>query len=206
MSAPAPRQPGLRAGAIILAAGASTRMGTAKQLLPVNGKPLLAHTVEAVLATELWPAIVVVGAHADAVRSVVAPYPALIVENEAWAEGMASSVRAGVGALQQFSRALDGALLALCDQPHFSSETVTRLLAAQRTSGRSIAAARYLGRNAAPAFFLREHFAQLTTLTGEAGARELLNSDPDRTATVDLPELALDLDTPADYAPFRPSA
>jgi CTP:molybdopterin cytidylyltransferase MocA len=105
-----------------------------------------------------------------------------------------------VTTLRQFSRALDAAAIALCDQPAFSAETIAQLVATQKATGRSIVAAHYSGRNGAPALFLREHFGTLTALTGEAGARDLLNGDPDRVSPVDLPALALDLDTPADFA------
>jgi molybdenum cofactor cytidylyltransferase len=113
---------------------------------------------------------------------------------------MASSIRAGVTTLQQFSRRLDAAIIALCDQPAFSAATLAQLVETQRESGRSIVAARYAGRNGAPALFLREHFATLTHLTGEEGARALLNGDSGQLASVDLPALAVDLDTPADVA------
>jgi molybdenum cofactor cytidylyltransferase len=127
----------------------------------------------------------------------------LIAENPAWSEGMAASIRVGVTTLRQFSRQLDAALVALCDQPAFSADVIAQLVDAQRTSGRSIVAARYNGRHGAPALFLREHFETLTHLTGEEGARALLNGSPDQVAAVDLPALALDLDTPADYAALQ---
>lgn len=190
----------LRFGAIILAAGASTRMGTPKQLLTYQDQPLVVRAAEAALASSAWPVVVVLGANAEKIRPVLARLPVLIAENPAWAEGMAASIRAGIATLQQFSRALDAALVALCDQPHFSAEIIGRLVAAQRATRSSIVAARYGSRNAAPAFFLREHFSTLAALTGEEGARQLLNHDLSRVATVDLPELAVDLDTPADYA------
>ncbi|HVS53250.1 MAG TPA: nucleotidyltransferase family protein [Opitutaceae bacterium] len=190
-------------GAVILAAGASTRMGTPKQLLPLAGRPLLVHAVEAALASPAWPVVVVLGADAEKIRPTLARLPVLVIENAAWAEGMAASVRAGMCALHQFSRALDAALLALCDQPAFSADVIAQLLAAQRTSGRSIAAARYAGRNGAPALFGREHFPALAQLTGEAGARALLNDDPARVAAVELPQFAVDVDTPADYAALQ---
>ncbi|MBL9187692.1 MAG: nucleotidyltransferase family protein [Opitutaceae bacterium] len=195
----------LRFGAIILAAGASTRLGTPKQLLLVEGRPLLVRAVESALASPAWPVVVVLGAHAEKIRPALARLPVLIAENPAWAEGMASSLRAGITTLRQFSRRLDAALVALCDQPAFSAETIDRLVAAQRATGRGIVAARYGGRPGAPALFLREHFPALAALTGEEGARSLLHDDPARVATVDLPELALDLDTPADVARLRSS-
>ena len=189
-----------RFGAVILAAGASTRMGQPKQLLSFRGQPLVVRAAEAALASPAWPVVVVVGANAAPIRETLAKLPVLIAENPAWAEGMAASIRAGISTLQQFSRALEGAVVALCDQPSFSPEIIQRLVATQRTTGASIVAAHYNGRNAAPALFLREHFSALASLTGEEGARHLLNENLSRVAAVDLPELAVDLDTPEDYA------
>jgi molybdenum cofactor cytidylyltransferase len=195
-----PLSPVNRVGAVILAAGASARMGSPKQLLKIEGKPLLVRAVEAALASPVWPVVVVLGANAERIRPVLARFPVLITENASWPEGMAASIRAGVTTLQQFSRHLDAALLALCDQPAFSAATIAQLIELQRTSSRGIVAARYSGRNGAPALFLRQHFAELTALTGEEGARALLNADPSRVAAIDLPALAMDLDTVADVA------
>lgn len=195
-------RPPFRFGAVILAAGESSRMGTPKQLLLVDSQPLVVRAVDAALASAAWPVVVVLGAHGEKIRPLFARHPVLIAENPAWSEGMASSIRAGVTTLRQFSRQLDAALVALCDQPAFSADTIAQLVAAQHTTGRSIVAARYLGRHGAPALFLREHFETLTHLTGEEGARALLNGDASRVAPVELPALALDLDTPADYATF----
>jgi molybdenum cofactor cytidylyltransferase len=194
----------LRFGAVILAAGASTRMGTPKQLLELEGKPLVVRAVEAALASPAWPVVVVLGAHEEQIRPGLARLPVLIAENAAWSEGMASSIRTGVMTLGQFSRAIDAVVIALCDQPAFSAAVIAQLVAAQRTTGRSIVAAHYHGRNGAPALFMREHFPALTALTGEEGARALLNGDPSQIATVDLPALALDLDTPGDFATQNP--
>lgn len=191
--------PMLRFGAIVLAAGASSRMGEPKQLLPLGGQTMLVRTVEALLAAPVWPVIVVVGAHHDKLRPLLARLPVLVVENPAWAEGLASSIRAGIETLQEFSRDLDGALIALCDQPAFSAGVASALIDAQRLTGRGIAAARYRGRLGVPALFLRGHFSALTALVGETGARDLLNREPENVAAVDLPALALDLDTPDDY-------
>jgi molybdenum cofactor cytidylyltransferase len=194
----------IRFGAVILAAGASTRMGSPKQLLDIGGRPLVARAAEAALASPAWPVLVVLGSHGDRIRPALARLPVLVVDNPAWAEGMASSIRAGISALRQFSRSIDGALLALCDQPAFSGAAIDRLAAAIRGTGRGIAAARYGGRLGAPALFLREHFAALEALTGEEGARAVINADPGRVAAVDLPELEADLDRPEDYEAWRP--
>ena len=193
-----------RCGVVILAAGPSTRMGAPKQLLELGGQPLLLRAVEAALASPAWPVVVVLGAHAEKIRPLLARVPVLVVENAAWAEGMAASIREGIATLQQFSRGLDAAVIALCDQPAFSADVIAQLIAAQRATGRSIVAARYAGRNGAPALFLHEHFSTLVHLTGEEGARTLLNGHPDTVAAVDLPALAVDLDTPEDFARQNP--
>ncbi len=195
-----PESPALRFGTVILAAGASTRLGSPKQLLPVGGVPLLLRAVDAALASEAWPVVVVLGAHAEKIRPILARRPVLVVENPTWAEGMASSLRTGITTLQQFSRTLDAALIALCDQPAFSVAEIEQLVAAQRTTRRSIVAARYGGHHGAPALFLRAHFPALAALTGEEGARTLLHQYAAEVAAVDLPALALDVDTPADVA------
>lgn len=194
-----------RFGVVILAAGASTRMGEPKQLLPLDGQPLLLRAVDAALASAGWPVVVVLGAHAGKIRPLLARRSVLVAENPAWAEGMASSLRAGVETLRQFSRSLDGALIALCDQPAFSAGTIAQLVATQRVTSCGIVAACYAGHAGAPALFRREHFPALAALTGEEGARTLLHALVDRVATVDLPELAVDLDTPADYAARKKS-
>jgi molybdenum cofactor cytidylyltransferase len=149
---------------------------------------------------------VVLGANAEQIRPILSRHPVLIAENPAWIEGMASSLRTGISTLRQFSRSLDAAVVALCDQPKFTSEVIHRLVQTQHATQRSVVASRYNGRNGAPALFLREHFSKLINLTGEEGARALLNSSGDHVATIDLPELAADLDTPADYAAYQESS
>ena len=193
----------LRFGVVILAAGSSTRMGRPKQLLEIGGRSLIVRAVEAALASPAWPVVVVLGANAEIIRPVLAGLPVLVAENPAWAEGMAASIRTGVTTLMQFSRALEAGLFALCDQPAFSTAVIEQLVAAQATTCRSVVAAHYAGRNGAPAIFLREHFAALAALTGEEGARALLNGDPSQVAAVNLPDLAMDLDTPGDFAAMR---
>ena len=189
-----------RFGVVLLAAGASVRMGEPKQLIEVGGKPLVVRAVEAALASAAWPVVVVLGANAEKIRPLLARLPVLIAENPTWGEGMASSLRAGVNTLRTFSRALDGALVAVADQPAFSADVIARLVDARQKSGRGIVAACYAERLGVPALFGCEHFAALTALTGEEGARHFLAAHAAETAAVDLPELAMDLDTPDDVA------
>jgi molybdenum cofactor cytidylyltransferase len=190
-----------RVGCVILAAGAGSRLGQPKPLLVLGGRPLVVRAAEAALASTTWPIVVVAGAHATGVRTALAALPVLVAENAAWPEGMASSLRAGLATLRCFSREIDGAVFALCDQPHFSAEVITRLITRQHASGAGIVAARYHGRLGAPALFTSPHFAALESLNGDHGARELIAAARDRgeAEAEDFPELSLDIDTPADH-------
>ena len=189
-------------GAVILAAGASTRMGEPKQLLRLDGRTLLRRTVDTALASSAWPVVVVLGAQSAAIRPEVARLPVLVVENREWKEGLAASIRAGVGVLETFSLLLQAALLVACDQPNLSPEAIDRLLRVHRQGGPSIVAARYGGHPGPPALFARSHFHELMGLRGTEGARPLFASHADHFAAVDLPELAVDLDTPEDLRKF----
>lgn len=187
-------------GAIVLAAGASTRMGRPKQLLRIDGTPMIVRVVSAAMGSPLWPIVVVVGSSGVEVRAELARLPVLIAENSAWIEGMASSLRTGVATLQSFSRSLDGALVALCDQPAFTRSTIARLLqSAPSPLAARIVASRYQGRLGAPALFGRKYFDALSSLSGEAGARQVIATanEAGHVIPVDMPELAFDLDTPA---------
>jgi len=208
MSAPVPSVspfPGPAAfhfGAVVLAAGASTRMGRPKQLLPVGGRTLIRRTVDTVLASAAWPVAVVLGAHAASIRPEFARLPVLAVDNPEWAEGLASSIRAGMRVLESFSLSLDAAVLVLADQPHLSADAIHRLAEAHLRTGQSIVAAHYAGHAGPPALFARRHFAELLALSGPEGARPLFARRAGDLAAVPLPELATDLDTPADYDAF----
>lgn len=188
-----------RFGIIILAAGPSSRLGTPKQSLVLGDRPLLLRTVDAALGSAGWPVIVVLGANAETIRPLLSSRPVLVAENPSWQEGMASSIRTGITLLGQFSRAIDGALLAVCDQPAFSAAAIAALVQRQAETGASIVSAQYSGRRAVPALFTKDHFLALAALTGEAGARDLLYQTGVHVATVDLPALAMDIDTPADW-------
>ena len=193
----------LQFGAVILAAGASSRMGQPKQLLPIAGDALVIRAVKAALDSSAWPVVVVLGANAEKIRPLLVRHPIIIVENAAWIEGMASSIRTGISTLRQFSRRLEAALVTLCDQPGLTADVIAQLVQTQRTTKGRIVASRYNGRNGAPALFMREQFTALENLTGEEGARALLNGRPDLSVSVDLPALAADVDTPADYLPYK---
>jgi molybdenum cofactor cytidylyltransferase len=195
-AAPAAGGP-FRFGAILLAAGGSSRMGSAKQLISVDGSPLVLRAVDAALGAGAQPVVVVLGAHAGKVREAIAGRPVVEALNAEWSSGLSSSIRAGLDAALASEPGLDAVLVTPVDQPALDSRTIAQLADLHRSSG-LVACARYGGLNGAPAVFGRGHFAGLRALTGDQGARSLLNRDPGAVASLELPSLGIDIDTPAD--------
>jgi len=181
--------------AIVLAAGASTRFGSAKQLVRVAGRPLL-HTAMARAADVAGSAVsVVIGAHAAELTPLLTHSQASIVINRDWREGIASSIRTGVARLPASCNAV---LLILVDQAAVTAEDLKRLVSAWRRQPDYIVAARYGMTTGVPAIFPRSAFADLTSLRGDVGARPLLQRNPDRVVRVPMASAAIDIDTPED--------
>ena len=183
---------------ILLAAGASTRMGRPKQLLLINGKPLLRHVVDAALAEPMSPIIVVLGANAAEIAPCLGGLPVHIIVNEDWAEGMSSSIRRGLEALAQSAPSADRVIFALADQPDLPRGHLAQLIETQRSTGKSIIASECAGVRGPPVLFTASYFPALLALHGDAGARALLQSHAADVAPVPLAS-ARDLDTPSDY-------
>ncbi len=188
-------------GLVLLAAGASTRMGQPKQLLPVGAKPLLRHVAETALTAPVSPVVVVLGANAAQIAPSLDGLAVHVVVNDAWHDGLASSLRTGITALTHLAPNIDGAVIALGDQPDFSAANVAKLIAAKQRSGRSIAASQYRGNLMPPALFAATHFTELMSLRGDAGAKALFQSHADQVTAVAMDALH-DLDTPEDYQAY----
>jgi molybdenum cofactor cytidylyltransferase len=188
--------------AIVLAAGASTRMGRPKQLLPsFGGQSLLRQATLEAIRSGCRPVIVVTGAHADQSSREVGDLPVQLIHNPDWAAGMSSSLRAGLAALEADDRA-GAAIVTVCDQPFVAAPLLEGLATAYRSSGRSIVASEYGGTLGVPALFAREHFAQLAGLRGAGGAKQVIAEHADEVVRVPFPEGVADLDTPEDYSCF----
>ena len=187
--------------AIILAAGASRRLGQPKQALRHAGESLLRRTARLALATGVQPVVVVLGAGAVALRPLLDGLPVTVVDNPAWAEGMGSSIRAGMTAVPVTAPAV---LLLVVDQPGLDQDQLQALLAAPAATGCSMAASAYGGRLGVPALFTQPHFAALAALDGAAGAQILLRRQPEAVAAIPFPAGAWDIDTPADLDRLQP--
>lgn len=186
-----------KTGVILLAAGNSTRMGSPKQLLDYGGKPLLRHAVEVALKTECQHVIVVLGANAGEVRSAIDDLPVTIAENPLWFSGMGTSIQAGIRRAQALG--LDGAMLALADQPLVTTAMLDGLLANHQSSGKSIVASEYGGSVGVPAFFAREYFPHLLALEAGQGCKGVILKHAAQALYIACPEAEADIDTPRDY-------
>ena len=176
-------------------------MGKPKQLLPIQSSTLVRRIVEQALASDVAAIAVVLGAEAAAIREALADLSITLIENSRWAEGMGTSISAGVAAVKD----CDALVIIACDQPHVSAATINRLVAEHEATGKPIVASAYSNTLGVPALFAREFFDELRQLAPDEGAKRLLNQHRDAVAIIDFPEGAVDLDTPADYQRFLTS-
>lgn len=187
-----------RIAGIILAAGAASRMGQAKQLLPFQGQSLLQRCVQLAQGSGLDPVIVVTGAHKEAIRRA---HPSLLVQwehNDNWASGMGSSLHKGLEAL---SSDIEGALILLADQPRITSDHLAGLIQAFHARNLPIISTHYPHGPGVPALFRRDLFGDLLSLPPKVGARKFLQSRDDVSVQLSIPAPGqyLDIDTPEDY-------
>ena len=183
-------------GLVILAAGASSRLGQSKQLLTLGGEALVYRTARVALATSPRDAVIVLGSEAESVHAKVSHLPLRRVDCSDWQAGMSASLRAGLDALLPNC---GGALVVLCDQPWLDVEHLQALCAAWRAEPQRAAASFYQGHLGVPALLPRAWFTQLPT-SGDRGARDLLDAHRTDVAVVANEALALDIDQPADLA------
>jgi molybdenum cofactor cytidylyltransferase len=186
-------------GAVILAAGSSSRMGSPKQTLRYRGESLLRRAALAALGAGCRPVVVVTGANAELSRRELDGLDVREVLNTGWESGMASSVRAGVEALAGASDA-GAVVLMLCDQPHVTAEVISGLVAAHRDTGSPVVASTYGESFGVPALFDRRLFAELAQLEGAAGARQVIKRHASEAQFLSFPNGEVDVDTPDDFS------
>src|SRR5579859_757891 len=195
--------------AIILAAGSSSRMGSGrhKLLLPLHDRPVLAHVLDAALASQARPVVLVLGHQPEQVRTHIATYtthPDLnIIENPNYLQGMSTSMHLGIQTLQidgytkYRSENIDSALVLLGDQPLITAQHIDSLIATYRTTGKRIIAPTYKGKRGNPTLFDASLFPELLEVTGDEGGRSVLERHREEIATVEMgnPLANIDVDT-----------
>jgi CTP:molybdopterin cytidylyltransferase MocA len=187
-------------GAVVLAAGRGERFGgdVPKPLVTYRGRPLVAHALDAARDSELEPIVLVVGNGADAVSAAIAADDVLVVRNDEWETGIASSLIAALRVLRPHS-GVDAVVVGLADQPLVGAEAYRRLARAY-ADGARLAVATYRGVRGNPVLIAREHWGEAMALTGDEGARVLLRRGGAVEVPCDGTGSPTDVDTPADLA------
>jgi molybdenum cofactor cytidylyltransferase len=186
--------------AIVLAAGASRRLGQPKQLLMLKGETLLEHALRVAKEAGATPVVVVLGARHDAIRAAVQFEGAVVLVNEDWEKGLATSIHAGLRAVEMGAN-LDAVLLLGCDQPRLSADHLRSMIA--RFEGEfapTIIASLYGEVNGVPAIFPREAFPALRALDGDRGARGVILRPPCAVIALPFEGGEVDIDLPEDIA------
>jgi len=194
-----------RIAILLLAAGASRRMrGRDKLLEPIDGKPLLRRVVDQAAASSASEVIVILGAQAKARREALGTLPIRAIENPSWQSGMASSISAGIDALDAD---VEGALIALGDMPDVDADLIDVMIAAfDPPQGvdivRPVSASGPVGN---PVLFGKRHFSALRALQGDIGAKSVIAQN--RASVLDMPmaddRSLVDLDTPEAWAAWK---
>lgn len=188
--------------AVVLAGGRSTRFGANKLVADLGGKPMVRRVVEAALGSAASPVLVVTG-HQDAeIGRVLTGLDVVLVHNPDYAEGLSTSLKAGIAAVPPEAA---GALVLLGDMPQIASAHLDQLIVAFRDKGGAILVPTHVGKRGNPVLWPRACFEEMLRLKGDAGAKRLLAAHASRVREVDLgtDAIFLDVDTPEVLAQVR---
>ncbi len=192
----------LPVGAVLLAAGASSRLGAPKQLIHYQGCSLVRRAAISLLESGCRPIIVVIGACA-AVADELAGLDVYGVENLQWREGMSSSIRTGLREVRRIQPEVDAILMSVCDQPFVTGPDLRALVQFYRQSAIPIAASQYGSTLGVPAIFREDLFSELMALEGDAGARRVIQEHKAGVAAFSLSNAELDVDQTEDVQRLR---
>ena len=193
--------------AILLAAGASLRLGRPKQLLELDGEPLVERALRLADEAGAAPVIAVLGAHHEEVWAAVRTRGVLPVVNTAWNQGIASSIHAGLQAAKGVTSAISGAMILTCDQPLLTTGHLHTLLEAfEEHASACCIVSSYAGILGIPAVFPRSAFSDLYALRGDQGARALFKDPTRAVVAVSFPGGEVDIDLPGDLIHLKSKA
>lgn len=192
-------------GIVILAGGASTRLGRPKQLLQYHGKTLLNHAVNQAINAKADAVVVILGKNADLFEGEIDNEEVRVVINKDWKEGMASSLRLGLDTLLNSKPYIDAVIFMVCDQPHISSSVLNELITVQQKTTKQIVTCNYGESIGPPALFHKKYFRELAKLKGDVGARNIIEQNINDVATIFFPKGKIDIDTQDDYEALKKS-
>lgn len=188
---------------LIIAAGASVRLGSPKQLLPWGNTTLLGNTVKQALKTGIENVNLVLGADFEQVEASVSKYKLNVHNHANWQQGMGSSIAYGVAQILQQEKEVEAILILLADQPLIDSAFINKLLQCYEQHPQHITATSYGNRRGVPALFPKVFFSELVQLKGDEGARKLLNNITTPIITIDAGNKLADIDTLEDYQKLK---
>jgi molybdenum cofactor cytidylyltransferase len=177
---------------IVLAAGASTRLGAPKQLFKYNGINLLRRTVETVLLSKAKSVHVIFGCEAEKMKLEIADLPVDVVVNPNWQRGISTSIRSGIQSLEPN---IDAAIIVLCDQLKLSTDILNALINTYTSTRTPIVTCKYAGTVGVPAMFDRSIFPELLSLEGDYGAKKIIERYTKKRIEIDSPGGEIDIDT-----------
>jgi molybdenum cofactor cytidylyltransferase len=189
-------------GVLILAAGAAFRMNEAKMLLAFGSTSILGHIVEEVKASKPDHICLVTGYYHKEIVESIDISGLFIVHNEHWREGMASSISRGVREMIKKYPAVSSVMIVVSDQPHLNRKVLHEMFSEQTKTKKGIIAAQYGKVTGTPVLFAKKYFNQLMELTGDTGAKSILQQHKTDIATVEFSLGAIDIDTAEDYEKF----
>ncbi len=192
-------------GIVILAAGASTRLGKPKQLLQYRGKTLLAHAINEAVNSNADAIVVILGKNADLFKKEIDDGKVRVAVNSSWEEGMASSLRLGLDTLLNDKPYIDAVIFMVCDQPHVLSSILNDLIITQQKTTKQIVTCNYGDSIGPPALFHKKYFKDLMKLSGDTGARKIIQENMNDMTTILFPEGEIDIDTEQDYEKLKNS-
>ncbi|MHC5744313.1 MAG: nucleotidyltransferase family protein [Nostoc sp.] len=184
---------------MILAAGASTRMGTPKQLLLYQGRSFLKYITEIAIASVCQPVVVILGANAEQIHPQIKQLPVKVVNNLDWACGMSTSIKNGIELLNNLPQKIEAVVITLCDQPFVSPQIINQLVDTYYSTKKPIIACEYGNTLGVPALFSQTFFSELATLKETSGAKKVINNNLNEVFSIPFPLGDIDIDTPKDY-------
>ena len=182
---------------IILAAGSSSRLGQPKQNLIFRGQTLLQRAIDSALSTISIHVLVVLGADADLVKPTIDHLPVTIVHNPEWKQGISSSIKTGVEAIEKIEPNLSAVIIMPCDQPFIDTHLLNLLILQKAKTG--IAASFYNEELGLPILFNKKYFPDLLILESDNGIEKLLEINKGDVSEIYFPWAETDIDTMADF-------